>query len=551
MTLLYDAYASTIISFYGLKPSGGEYCGPCPNCGGEDRFRLQKFKSELRHHCRKECPLEERTAAMRRDGVIPQYQIDGAIPYHVRKDLALIGAELTGSDILVPLFDIITNKKVGAQTITPDGRKFFSKGMKKAGVGALIGAHTDRIYVTEGWADAVVVHQATGSQALFALDAKSMPKAVASLKKRHPHSEIIVVADHDDEGLQAAKATGVPYCRPAEHGMDVWDLWKAGGNSAVIAMLNTTITDTTEGQDKPLASYGVVAGDQLSAMEFPPVEFLLPELLPTPTLALLVGPPKAGKSWLAWRWALAVSASGRDVFFIASEDSQRRIKERIAAIHGAIPSNMRLLAAHDSPEPIPRGQEAVKLIRSVKEQYPDTSLIVIDVAQAIMEVSTREKGYSAASAEWGTLQHLAHELKIAILLVHHAKKTSGLDLNSPLESVLGSTAIAATAETVMIMEPIAGSRDVKLHITGKDVDTLDLAFPWKNPGFGNSMDADEVGLGETQMAVLDYIRLNPKCTLSDVTENLNKDKGQVSKIIARLVSLGKVSKNERHFLFPA
>lgn len=551
MTLLYDDYASEIISFYRLKPNGSEYCGPCPNCGGNDRFRLQNFKGELRHHCRKECPLEARTAAMRRDGIIPPLQFVDAAPYHTQKGLPLIGAELIGSNISVILFDIITDKKVGTQIITPDGRKFFTKGMKKAGVGAFIGEHSDRIYVTEGWADAVVVHQATGHQTLFALDAKSMPKAIASLRQRYPNSDIVVVADNDDEGLQAAQATGEPYCLPDQPGMDAWDVWKAGGDAAVIDMLNTVIDDNTDGHANPLAGYGIVAGDQLNDMEFPPVEFLLQELLPTPTLALLVGPPKAGKSWLSWRWALAVSAKGRDVFFIASEDNRRRIKERIAAIHGSIPANMRLLAAHNSPEPIPRGQKAIELIRSVKHQYPDTALIVVDVAQAIMELTSREKGYSAASAEWGALQRLAHELKVAILLVHHSKKTSGLDLNSPLEGVLGSTAIAATAETLMIMEPIAGSRDVRLHITGKDVDTVDLAFPWENPGFGDPIDADEAGLGETQKAVLHYIRNNAHCTSADIAEKLNKDKGQVSKIITRLITLGKVSKNERHCLFPA
>ena len=102
----------------------------------------------------------------------------------------------------------------------------------------------------------------------------------------------------------------------------------------------------------------------------------------------------------------------------------------------------------------------------------------------------------------------------------------------------------------MIMQPIAGSRDVKLHITGKDVITTDLVFPWHNPGFGDPVDAGEASLGETQKAVLDYIRENPGCKQSNVATYLKKDPGQVSKIIMRLTAAGMVSRNETNGLFP-
>jgi uncharacterized membrane protein len=550
MTLSYDAYASKIITFYDLKVVGREHHGRCPHCGGHDRFRLQNYKGELRHHCRKGCPLAARTDAMRRDGVIPPYRSGEEVPYHDQKGLPLLGAELRGSDVYVRLYDILTGNEVGGQTIKSSGKKYFTKGVKKTGVGAFIGEPTDRIYVTEGWADAVVVHQVTGSGVLFALDANSMPKAVAALRQKYPDTEIIVVADHDDDGQKAAQATGAPYCTPSQAGWDAWDIWNASGDEAVAAMLEVMIDEEVGDQPALLSGYNVVAGDQLTEMDFPPVEFLLQGLLPTPTLALLVGPPKGGKSWLSWRWALAVAARGFGVFFIASEDNQRRIKERVAALNGTMPANLRLLAAHNSGKPIPRGVDAIEFIRSVKAEYPDTALIVIDIAQSIMEVTARDKDYTGASAEWGALQRLAHELKVAILLVHHTRKSSGFVSNSPLESVLGSTAIAATAETLMIMEPIAGSRDVKLHVTGKDVDTVDLVFPWHNPGFGNPVDADEASLGEVQKAVLDYIRGNPGCTQRTIATDLKKDPGQVSRIIARLRATGMVSRSETDGLFP-
>ena len=550
MTLSYDAYASEIISFYDLKPMGGEHHGPCPNCGGRDRFRLQNFKGGLRHHCRKGCPLAARTDAMRRDGVIPPYRSGDEVPYHDQKGIPLIGAELRGPDVIITLYDILTDTEAGAQAITPSGKKIFTKGMRKAGVGAFIGEPTERVCVTEGWADAVVIHQVTGSQVLFALDSNSMPKAVAALRQRRPAAEIIVVADHDDDGLKAAQATGAPYCRPSQPGWDAWNVWNAGGDEAVVAMLGQLISGRTLEHRDPLADFNIVSGDKLTGMTFEPIEFLVPGVLPTPALALLAGPPKAGKSWLAWRWALEVAVQGSGVFYVATEDNHRRIQSRLAALNSSMPANLRLLAAHNSGKPIPRGMDAIEFIRSVKAGYQDTALIVIDIAQAVMQATARDKGYNGTSTEWGALQRLAHELKVAILLVHHTKKTSGLDLNSPLEGVLGSTAITGTAETVMIMQPIAGSRDVKLHITGKDVITIDLVFPWQNPGFGDPVDAGEANLGEVQKAVLDFIRGNPGCKQSNVATDLKKDPGQVSKIIMRLTATGMVSRNETNGLFP-
>ena len=129
MTLSYDAYASEIISFYDLKPMGGEHHGPCPNCGGRDRFRLQNFKGGLRHHCRKGCQLGARTDAMRRDGLIPPYGSGEEVPYHDQKGIPLIGAELRGPDVIITLYDILADTEAGAQIITPSGKKFFTKGM--------------------------------------------------------------------------------------------------------------------------------------------------------------------------------------------------------------------------------------------------------------------------------------------------------------------------------------------------------------------------------------------------------------------------------------
>ncbi len=99
----------------------------------------------------------------------------------------------------------------------------------KEGAGAFIGDPSEKLYVCEGWATAVTVHISTGEQALFALDAKTLPKTVKLLK----HPNIVIAADNDAEGIEAARATGLPWAAPKRNGDDWWDIFDRDGKEAV------------------------------------------------------------------------------------------------------------------------------------------------------------------------------------------------------------------------------------------------------------------------------------------------------------------------------
>ena len=71
--------------------------------------------------------------------------------------------------------------------------------------------------------------------------------------------------------------------------------------------------------------------------------------------------------------------------------------------------------------------------------------------------------------EYDGLRKLAHRLDIAIIVVHRCKKSSDVS-TALLEKVFGSIGITGTAETILVMEQQTGSKDCKLHVTGKDVE---------------------------------------------------------------------------------
>ena len=221
MKLNFEQHAPIWAEKLNLKKVGAtEYNGVCPACGGDNRFWINSYNGELRHHCRQKCDFVARANKLREIGLLPEYPktsdpvklaLTLTAPYHLQKRIELLGSGATcdGDTLSIELFDLRTGARRGAQLIIPDGSKKFTPNLKKECTGAFIGDKTKRIYVVEGWADAVVVHRATGDQAFFALDANTLPPSAKELAKRG--YEVVIAADNDQAGLSAAEASGLPY----------------------------------------------------------------------------------------------------------------------------------------------------------------------------------------------------------------------------------------------------------------------------------------------------------------------------------------------------
>ena len=95
--------------------------------------------------------------------------------------------------------------------------------------------------------------------------------------------------------------------------------------------------------------------------------------------------------------------------------------------------------------------------------------IIVDTVQAILNPSVTNKNYDVTVEEYDALRKLAHKLSIAIIVVHHCKKTTDIS-SEPLEKVIGSIGITGTAETILVMEQLKGTQDCKLTVIGKDVE---------------------------------------------------------------------------------
>ena len=461
-------------------------------------------------------------------GLLPERE-NRLQPYHVMKQLPLLAAELHGKDVIVPLFNVLTGEHLGQQKIKPNGKKLFSKGLKKAQAGAFIGEPTAMLYLCEGWATAVAVYLSTKQQTLFALDAKTLPKLVKLLE----HPNIVIAADNDAEGLTAAEASGKPWCTPDADGLDWWDMWHRNGPAETATMLSAKLKTASS----PLDGFSISTAKELSQREFKELVWLKDKLLPTPNLALIAGAPKCGKSWYAMGLARDLVADGHRVLYIANEDSERRLKDRYSKISFQQSDKLIFLSGLDSERSLPRGEQALDFLKACKDSYPDLACIIIDTIQAVRNPALKQD-YASVENEFSPLRKLAHDLDITIIAVHHTKKKTDFE-TEPLDQILGSQAITGTVETILVMQREPRSQNVNLFITGKDVEeTDDYTLVWNGHGFNEPVERRLASLGSMQRSIFDYVEQNPRCTQAAIVEHLGRTKQQINEAVGRLLELG-------------
>lgn len=131
--------------------------------------------------------------------------------YLLTKSVRAHGIRQHDKCLLVPLRDgdaVLWN----VQTIAPDGTKRFLYGGCKRGLYHAIGGAADELLcITEGYATAASVHEATGHPVAVAFDCGNLLPVAKVLRAKYPYASITICADNDTQtagnpGLTAARA---------------------------------------------------------------------------------------------------------------------------------------------------------------------------------------------------------------------------------------------------------------------------------------------------------------------------------------------------------
>lgn len=243
--------AESIAARLKLKRVGSEFKGPCPLCGGHDRFHVKNGQSQVILYCRHGCPFydlacavglgaknrNEFAIAQLNDTTPPQPNARAVAawglataaqpnhPYLVHK-----GIQPHGIGVVGPLFDygpnnvrgrgnslVIPGYKEGQlgtlQFIGEDGTKGFLKGASQSGVTfTFVGAN--QVWVVEGFATGASLHEDTGDTVVVAFSSGQLGRVAAWATRTFVGRPICIMADDDEPGHKAARATGLEWRVP-------------------------------------------------------------------------------------------------------------------------------------------------------------------------------------------------------------------------------------------------------------------------------------------------------------------------------------------------
>lgn len=260
------------------------------------------------------------------------------------------------------------------------------------------------------------------------------------------------------------------------------------------------------------------------------LKFIVEGLIPQ-GLHILAGSPKIGKSWLSLWICLQVAKGEKvwefetlksDVLYLCLEDSFARIQSRLFEITDDAPSNLHFAIMSDT---IGNGLEMQ--IENFIKDHSETRLIVIDTLQKVRSNATANVNpYAADYDDINAIKQLADKYKIAIILVHHLRKTGDSD---PLNMILGTSGIAGSADTNFVLQKEKRIENRAMLIcTGRDIEQRELMLEFnKKTLIWELLEPIEIENSKVDELIIflsDFIKLNGNFTgtATELAEKLKK-----------------------------
>jgi hypothetical protein len=288
----------------------------------------------------------------------------------------------------------------------------------------------------------------------------------------------------------------------------------------------------------------------LGGLELPEIKWIVPDLIPQ-GLTILAGKPKCGKSWLVLNILLAVATGGKalgsfsvekgDVLYLALEDTERRLRDRVNKCLGPhpLPKNF-----HYCNSDWGRLPDARVNFEKFLDEHKDTRLIVVDTLQKIREpgksgTGVYEQDYEAISI----LKTIADKYNVAVIVVHHQRKATSGDI---YDTISGSLGITGSADTIAILRKESKSKmDAALFVKGRDVDEIEKALQF-DPNIGTWIlmgDAEEYNKSDERQEIINLLRENEKSmTSNEIAKRLGKKVENIKHLLWNMNKAGEIIK---------
>ncbi len=216
-----------------------------------------------------------------------------------------------------------------------------------------------------------------------------------------------------------------------------------------------------------------ISCEEIMTQPLKPIEFFVDNLI-TQGLFILAGAPKIGKSWLALDICLSI-AKGEQVLssstvqgtalYLCLEDSRIRIQNRLYEMTDEPTEQLHFALLANT---IGGGLE--QQIEAFLAEHSDTKIIIIDTLQKIRGPS--DSSYAADYQELSVLKEIADRHSVAIVLIHHLRKTRDSD---PFNMISGTTGLSGCVDgSFVLSESRRGSRNATLYCVGRDIENREI-----------------------------------------------------------------------------
>lgn len=298
-------------------------------------------------------------------------------------------------------------------------------------------------------------------------------------------------------------------------------------------------------------SAGITAAE-LQRKQFAPLRWIVEGMVPEGAL-LIAGRPKSKKSWLALGISLAVAMNGRAlgslpvlggrVLYLDLEGNQRRIQERIRTILGresiAWPENFHLFTAGEWPT----GEEALPALVQWFRDYPDTTLVVIDVLQDFRPaIKKGENPYDYDRNTLKAVNQLAEANHATVIIIHHTRKMKSEDAADEISGTLGAPSAVAT---YWVLSRAEDGKHTILTPNGRDLRHDDkLALLWDPLSCLHTIDgtADQVSLSYERQTILRVLADDRPHSPKEIAMAVGKSVGAVQQMMLDMLHAGQVDR---------
>jgi hypothetical protein len=397
--------------------------------------------------------------------------------------------------------------------------------------------------------------------------------AMGAGKWRSAHSEflrgadVVILPDNDPQGHEHANAVAaslhtiaksvrileLPGLGPKQ---DIIDWAKRGGTAE---QLHDLIAHQTRpwplpAQTEPLTAWRshTISAAALQHKTFPAVTQVVPGLI-VEGLSILAGRPKVGKSWAALDICIGVADErpalggitpiGGDVLYCALEDTERRLQSRTTRLLGIYgdtwPERLTLATRWRRLD-----EGGVDDVAAWTDTVTAPRLVVLDTLAGVRpQRLAGDQLYDGDYRALMGLHQLAGDRSIAVLVLHHTRK---MDADDPLDTVSGTLGLAGCADTVLVLART--TQGTTLYVRGRDVEEAERAIAFDKATCRWTLlgDAAEVHRSDTRRKILACVSsasvpLNPE----SIGHQTDIGRQNVDKALARMVTDGEIIKVSR------